>query len=99
MLQIMVRGKIIDFKSSPARAGAKRTSVLALEVRVFRQGVAGSQIVNCTFDDYWTARLEKLDDKTKWLTVRGSDVVPTHEADAKGTVHDHLWVKGEEFFL
>jgi len=99
MLQITLKGKIIDFKETAGRPGSKKTSVLTLEVRAFRLGAPVMQIVCCTFDEYWTERLGKLDPKTKYLTVRGSDVVPTHETDAKGTTYNLLWVKAEEFFL
>lgn len=99
MIQIMIKGRIVDFKENGGGPGAKKTSTLALEVRTYRQGTQGTMVVYCAFDQYWTERLEKLDTKTKYLTVRGSDVTPTHEADVKGTVHDFLWIKAEEFFL
>lgn len=99
MLQLLIKGKIVDFKVSGGRPGQKKTSVLALEVRTWRQGQSGTQIYLVNFDEYWTDRVDKLDDKTKYLTVRCSDIVSTHEMDNKGEVHDYVWLKGEEFFL
>lgn len=99
MLQIMLKGRIVDFQVGATRPGSKPRSTLAVEVSAYRMGERVRQVYLCTFNEYWTERLQKLDEKTKYITVRGSDVVASHELGKDDLVHNYIWISGEEFFL
>jgi len=99
MLVVSVRGKLSGFVLHPARPGQKATSSVTIEVRMWRQGASVAAWYVVLLDAYWTERYQKLDDKTKYLSFRCSDIVATVEKGVSGSQEVVTWLKGEEFFL
>ena len=99
MFQIIVRGKIFDATSQVNPKSKKAIVTVCLEVRVWRKGESTLQYVQCVLDEYWSDRFLKLDDKTRYITFRGSDLSATHEPTSGGGSAVYMWLKAEEFFL
>lgn len=99
MLNLIIRGRIIDVEVQKGKPGSKPVSTVTVEIRAFRQGLPVQAMYLVTLDAYWTERMGKLDDKTKYLSFRCSDIVAAHETNSKGDVVDYVWLKGEEFYL
>lgn len=99
MFQIIVRGKIFDVTTQINPSTKRKTVTVCLEVGVWRHGSSQSQYVQCVLNEYWSERFLRLDDKTKYIMFRGSDMSATHEATADGGHAVYMWLKAEEFFL
>lgn len=98
MIQIFLQGKILETEMRKNPQTRQETAIVALEVRTFRGGIAGTDVFFCTFNEYWTKRLVSKPEKIKYITVRGSDVSVTTETLKGGEIAVYKWVKAEEYF-